>query len=111
MVIADQWLFFFPFPDYFRLFQHVGVTIDGGSDFLYRFGHGALKLSTAGILVSTAVEETRCHLVAREIAHAAQTESHAARMFCILINKDTEAYAKHCQGNIDNTLCVAVLRW
>ena len=30
-------------------------------------------------------------------------------MFSVLVDKDAEAYAKHCKGNIDDTLCVAVL--
>jgi len=91
------------------LLEEVGIGFDGGLDFLHCFVHRALELATAGILVAAAEEEARRHLVAREIIDAAETELHDAWMLCILVDKDTEAHAKHRQGDVDKSLGVAVL--
>ena len=69
-----------------------------------------MHLAAAGVLVTATAEEARCHLVAGEVADAAQAELHRAGMLGVLADEDAETHTKHRQGNIDQTLGIAILR-
>ena len=91
------------------MFQHVGIGFDGCFDALNGFFHCALQLASAGILVAAAAKEARCHLVAGEVANASEAQLHGARMLCVFVDEDAELCAKHLQGDVHDTFCVAVL--